>query len=544
MSESCFAPSRSIPILAAETCSALGITNAMSNAAKEAGILPYSEVELSDGSFARTARLTAIPENSTRDERISILLETCLENLLAKLTVSVNPGTRIGVSVLTPKDGVITATRQLVYDRINDRLSPGMLEVAVTPVVEMSRSVFVSILPAASRAIETGNCDLYIVGAVDSLCDESSILKLAKENRLLGAENSDGIIPGEAAALICFSNPEKDEQKIGEFAGCASAVEANSYSKSNPNLADGLTTVFREIGNLIQRNCAVDFFFSSQTGERFWTDELLRAYLRNGSFMPEPFDIDLVADGFGALGVAASAVQVVRALNKQSNSSTTSLVYACDDLGECAACLVTSLPNKMQSFETETYIPVRIRLSTIPFLETRCEELLLELTSLIEQTSQSIASTDHKLLDVQDMFDRIEKQLQSVVSLGKNTWETYSLEVLTAQDDACLAGAIYTLASLSHDVHVWERIIDSWTKENFEIWRLGLYFVDETKIAAHFRAAPAPAQMPLELLELLENSGVKTRQSFDENDLRRACESEEVQNRLSAWRLLSARGTQ
>jgi 3-oxoacyl-[acyl-carrier-protein] synthase-1 len=84
---------------------------------------------------------------------------------------------------------------------------------------------------------------------------------------------------------------------------------------------------------------------SCQTGESFFAQEFVQAYLRNAALMPEPLTTDLVAESLGDVGAAAGAVQSALALEKgllpelPENPSRV-LIYGCSDHGQVGATVV------------------------------------------------------------------------------------------------------------------------------------------------------------------------------------------------------------
>ncbi len=64
----------------------------------------------------------------------------------------------------------------------------------------------VNAVSAASQAIELGSTDVAIVGAVDSLLDEDTLKWLNGLGLLKLPADNGGIVPGEAAAMLCLSN--------------------------------------------------------------------------------------------------------------------------------------------------------------------------------------------------------------------------------------------------------------------------------------------------------------------------------------------------
>src|SRR5262249_46025387 len=138
-----------------------------------------------------------------------------------------------------------------------------------------------------------------------------SLRILAQRNRTLGTRNRDGIIPGEGAGFaLLLREGSAARGSALQILGVALGAEKNHFCQDRPNLAEGLTQVFRllrtqrDLGSRI-----TSAVLSCQTGESFWADEFAKAYLRNLELMPEPLVIHVVASSVGDVGAAAGIIQ-------------------------------------------------------------------------------------------------------------------------------------------------------------------------------------------------------------------------------------------
>lgn len=85
-------------------------------------------------------------------------------------------------------------------------------------------------------------------------------------------------------------------------------------------------------------------FTETETGERFFAQEFIAAYLRNTAIMPEPFSKCMAAEGFGDLGTAAGGVMFALGIHVLARSRRGPrphlLLCGSSDDGPVGACLV------------------------------------------------------------------------------------------------------------------------------------------------------------------------------------------------------------
>ena len=211
------------------------------------------------------------------------------------------------------------------------------------------RSAFFFALRDAMAALDAGDCDSAIVGAVDSLCSPVVMKRLDGERRLLGAVSSDGVIPGEAAAFAVLVAAHRRDSIGQQPLLLCTAVEreANHFGQTQANTARAMSAALREVRT--HRSVAqsrADLLFTCETGERFWIDELSMAYFRNVALMPEPFVRTTAAEAFGDLGAASGAVQFAMGLHALArpklDGTLNKLLLLCgaSDDGCLGACMV------------------------------------------------------------------------------------------------------------------------------------------------------------------------------------------------------------
>jgi 3-oxoacyl-[acyl-carrier-protein] synthase-1 len=204
-------------------------------------------------------------------------------------------------------------------------------------------SVFAA-LAQATELISRGSHPFVIVGGIDSLCDPDSVSNLVNASRVLGPRN-EGTIPGEAAIFGLLSRANRD----GPAWGSALTIEGISVARAEKPFteldrvnADGLAVTFnrfRERG--AQR---VDVVVAAHSGEGYFGRSFAHAYLRAVEVMPEPLQVEVIADRVGDVGAAAGMLGIAFAAHRFSvdppGPGNRALVYSESDTGEIGAAIV------------------------------------------------------------------------------------------------------------------------------------------------------------------------------------------------------------
>ncbi|MDY6994150.1 MAG: hypothetical protein SVR94_16315 [Pseudomonadota bacterium] len=143
-----------------------------------------------------------------------------------------------------------------------------------------------------------------IIAGVDSLLVAGSLAAYETEEKLLTSQNSDGFIPGEAAAAILVGRPFPTQPQLlclGLGIGMEDAVEGSE----KPLRADGLVEAIR--GALAEADCDLgdlDFRITDAAGGQYQFKEAALALTRLLRKRKEKFDIWHPADCIGAIGAA------------------------------------------------------------------------------------------------------------------------------------------------------------------------------------------------------------------------------------------------
>lgn len=220
------------------------------------------------------------------------------------------------------------------------------------------RAAFFFALEAAFGALLRERYDAAIVGSADSLCSPDALSMLDSMRRISGPAIPQGLIPGEGAAFALLErSPPATVAQPGVPAlllSVASGHEARHFLQSLPCAGEAMTSVLRAVReHPVAGSRRADLLYTCETGERFWTEELSMAYLRNEALMPEPFVRTMAGEAFGDAGAAAGAVLFGMALSvlaggrgrslgeaRAEHPAQRLLLCGSSDRGQVGACLL------------------------------------------------------------------------------------------------------------------------------------------------------------------------------------------------------------
>ena len=449
-----------VAIIGMGLCTPIGINTVMTQAEVACGTDQFMETEVLNGMGepVRASILTLLDRGFSRTERMALMAKAAAEEALAVAAT-------IGVATLPVFLGLPEQGNCASY--LPEQIQHALLQTVKTDITlqflqqwffPTGRASFFQALQAGVQILSQGRASCAMVGSADSLCDPESLCWLAERNRLLGA-NIDGILPGEGAGFVLLTipgrSPSRQTQGCIKILGTALAREPHHFGHSEPNLAEGLNQAFACLRGLPLAGAKrVDRMLSCQTGEAFWNKELLSAYLRNAALMPEPLDMELVAESHGDAGAASGIIQLSAALHQLSHISQDGsgrvLVYGCSDNGLVGASVVQGAypSNQMPVWFLPEVIkdhPARVAYHQ-EFFEHHLEEIGYLLISRQEDFLQSRVPWPEIALTE----SRISLHLDAMVIAGSDA-RKFSYENLENSDEEMTLAAVYTIASLASE---------------------------------------------------------------------------------------------
>lgn len=179
---------------------------------------------------------------------------------------------------------------------------------AASMVIEQGHVGAVTALLEARRLIYGEKLDRVIVAGVDGFLVGATLGAYEARDRLLTSQNSDGFIPGEAAAAVLVRAPRGEGGEL-VCAGLGFGTEHATEDSGEPLRADGLVEAIR--ASLADAGCELgdlDFRITDISGSQYQFKEAALALSRVLRRRKEEFDIWHPADCIGEVGASMGVV--------------------------------------------------------------------------------------------------------------------------------------------------------------------------------------------------------------------------------------------
>lgn len=197
----------------------------------------------------------------------------------------------------------------------------------------------------ARKLIEAGHAHVLIAG-VDSFLSAAPLAAYEKRQRLLCSLNSNGFIPGEAAAATLVGRSLASETLQLTCVGLGFGIEkATIEAEDIPLRADGLTQAVRAA--LQEAGCGLqdmDYRLTDLSGEQYYFKEASLTLSRNLRVRKEFFPLWHPADCIGECGAAIGPVMLNVALaasRKGYDEGPNVFCHLGNDAGERAVVLLS-----------------------------------------------------------------------------------------------------------------------------------------------------------------------------------------------------------
>ncbi len=204
-------------------------------------------------------------------------------------------------------------------------------------IIAQGRAGVATALRQAGELIHGEHFPDVIIAGVDSLLSWPALKAFEEKERLLTSRNSNGFIPGEAAAAVRVQ-PAKSGQTGLLCTGLGFGREKAAVKAEDiPLRADGLVTAIR--GALAAAGCdlgATDFRITDVSGEQYYFKEAALALTRILRQRKEIYDIWHPADCIGEVGAAIGPAMLsvlLAAMRKGYAPGRNVLVHAGSDNG-------------------------------------------------------------------------------------------------------------------------------------------------------------------------------------------------------------------
>lgn len=311
-------------ILGAGAVTAAGLTAPQTCAAIRAGVTGFSMETLSDP-FGAEQTVARIPANW----RLKRDAGQWLVNLAARaIREAVQDAAQTGAFPTERTALFITPPESHRGHPAYQHVAPQALLEAILAACEMqfhlsSRAIDggaaagLGLLAQASALLAQGTVDQVILAGVDSLVNPTDLSRLATANRLAGGGNSQGLIPGEAAAAVVLSpRAPGTPRPTCAILAVASAREENSVLSEGFSQGRAMLTALQEASRTgeVDGEPFVDFVISNSNGERYaaWESMITRARFYRSRRERTPAAMPAMSAGETGSAAAALALVVAR----------------------------------------------------------------------------------------------------------------------------------------------------------------------------------------------------------------------------------------
>lgn len=351
----------SLEIRAIGMCCPLGYSAATACAAMRCELDRKEELVYQDRwgeAIVGSAMHDWFPVGAARSVRIAKLAARAIEDALRELgaaTLERHPLILALPSALSaPEQRELgAAVCEALRSRLGVRLDPRRLGVVAEDAAGGYRG-----LAWAAELLAGAKAEACVVCAADSLISARELLRLERAQRLFGPQESDGLIPGEAAACVVVqaraqqSRGQGQGRGLGQLIGLGFAHEASTLTNDTPLRAEGLVAATRAALAQAGRELhEIDLRLSDLTGEGYFFKEQALLLARLMTTPKAELPLWACAETLGHVGAAAGLCNLVWALVAgASGYAPGPLALACagSEIGLRGA-LVLSLPGAKRS---------------------------------------------------------------------------------------------------------------------------------------------------------------------------------------------------
>jgi hypothetical protein len=326
-------------------CSSLGYSLGPTLAAMGAGLSNFTDTGLKNPFGTPVMAASLLDRDAPRVERLRTLAAIGLVDLQPLLAAAGARQVPLIVGLPADLDGEEQAA---LREELQE--SPTLRPDAMW--FPYGRASTFAALAGASDLIARGAHQFIVVGGIDSLCAPDTVQGLVDAERVLGP-HTEGTIPGEAAvfAVLAQANdPAVDPASSVLLEAVAQHRASVPFTEMDRVSGDALATVFRSFRE--RRSLRVERVIAAHSGEGYFGHSFAHAYLREVDVMPEPLDLELIADRVGDVGAAAGtlglAFGMYRMVTDPRSARGRALVYSESDTGELGAAIIDGAPTSWE----------------------------------------------------------------------------------------------------------------------------------------------------------------------------------------------------
>jgi 3-oxoacyl-[acyl-carrier-protein] synthase-1 len=325
----------------------VGLNAASACSAMRAGISNFVELPYHDnqGEPIIGAMVPGLTRTFKCEEHLIEMLAMALVDCLQKKTLGPSADIPLLVSLAEPgRPGGCAGLAGSIIGRVQKKLDMNF-HPDLSHTIQKGHTGGFDALRIARKLLLDTRIPACLICGVDSYINASSLLWLDQHWRLKTDENSDGVIPGEAAAAVLLQRQAEPNTKIGVgITGLGFGYEKANVLSEAPLLGLGLTkaasTALAEAGIEMHE---VDFRLSDVTGESYGFKEQALALARLLRIHKDEFQIWHCAEYIGDTGASAGVSALVVAFHaflKDYTPGDRAICYASAVPGERAVAVI------------------------------------------------------------------------------------------------------------------------------------------------------------------------------------------------------------
>ncbi|TIV86412.1 MAG: hypothetical protein E5V78_14030 [Mesorhizobium sp.] len=184
--------------------------------------------------------------------------------------------------------------------------------------------------------MEQNGVQQVILGGVDSLVNDTDLGRLGRAGRLKGADNAQGLVPGEAAAFVRLTRaPEESARFHAVIQSVGLAQEKDNVLSDRYSQGRALLSALRDAVNdsgLSEGH--INFVVSNSNGERYSGWEQLIARPRFYRTRREVLPVAYPAMTIGDIGTAGGALALMLAADSLLNDYAPGPTAICEVASE------------------------------------------------------------------------------------------------------------------------------------------------------------------------------------------------------------------
>jgi 3-oxoacyl-[acyl-carrier-protein] synthase I len=231
-----------------------------------------------------------LPQNLAGFDRLTRLAESALRGSLAPLgTLPRGVSARIAVSLTENQTDPNSSSARLLGDWLA-KSAGGFLPVSGTKLFAAGHAAGAEALARAREWISSGETHAVIVAGVDSYYNWEDLEALERSDRIITEDNLDGMIPGEAAAVIVLVSgwlaDRLTARPVARLVAARTAQDPHAHGSEEPCGAEGYAEAAADaLGPLRACGRRVNYWWVDLSNESRKTKEFQLAIPRLGDVL-------------------------------------------------------------------------------------------------------------------------------------------------------------------------------------------------------------------------------------------------------------------